>query len=137
MDFVLANWHLFVALVAVVVMLVWGPLVRRLYGVKTLSVPEAVRVMNHEHGVLVDVCEPNEFRGGHIPNAINAPLSSLGAHARDLDKYKARPVIVSCRSGNRSVRGAVLLRKAGFERVYSLAGGLVAWQGENLPVAKS
>jgi rhodanese-related sulfurtransferase len=45
-------------------------------------------------------------------------------------------VIVSCRSGNRSLRGAIVLRKRGFERVYSLNGGLTAWQRDNLPLAK-
>jgi rhodanese-related sulfurtransferase len=43
---------------------------------------------------------------------------------------------VSCRSGNRSVKGAVVLRKHGFQAVYSLAGGLVGWQRENLPIEK-
>lgn len=135
-GFIQANWHLFLALGVIVGLLVSGPLTRRLYGIKTLSSAEAVRIMNHENGVVVDVCESAEYRNGHIPHSINAPLSTLGKDIGSLEKHKARPVIVSCRSGNRSVKGAVLLRKAGFAHVYSLGGGLVAWQNENLPTAK-
>lgn len=43
---------------------------------------------------------------------------------------------MTCRSGNRSLRAAVVLRKHGFEKVYSLAGGLGAWQRDNLPLEK-
>jgi rhodanese-related sulfurtransferase len=136
MQFVLNNWHLFLALAVVLVLLAGTTLMPRLYGIKTLGVAEAVRLINHEQGVVLDVCEPAEYRGGHIPNAISAPLSALKTQLGAIDKHKHRPVIVSCRSGNRSVKGAILLRKHGFERVYSLSGGLTAWQRDNLPLAK-
>lgn len=136
MQFALNNWPLFLALAVVLGLLLGTSLLPIFYGVKTLSVAEAVRLMNHEQGVVVDVCEPVEYRSGHIPNAINAPLSSIKTHLGSIEKHKNRPMIVSCRSGNRSVKGAMLLRKHGFERVYSLSGGLTAWQRDNLPVAK-
>jgi rhodanese-related sulfurtransferase len=84
----------------------------------------------------MDVCEPTEYREGHIPNSLNVPLSGLAGQAAGLHKYKARPVILSCRSGNRSVRAAITLRKLGFEKVFSLGGGLHGWQRDNLPVEK-
>jgi rhodanese-related sulfurtransferase len=55
---------------------------------------------------------------------------------RDLEKHKNKPIIVSCRSGNRSLKGAVILRKHGFATVYNLAGGLQAWERDNLPLEK-
>jgi rhodanese-related sulfurtransferase len=136
MQFVLNNWHLFVALGVVLGLLASTALMPRLYGIKSLNVAEAVRLINHEQGVVVDVCEPAEYRGGHIPNAISAPLSAIKTSLGVIDKHKGRPVIVACRSGNRSIKGAILLRKHGFERVYSLSGGLMAWQRDNLPLAK-
>jgi rhodanese-related sulfurtransferase len=136
MQFVLNNWYLFLALAVVLGLLIGTSLLPVFYGVKTLTVAEAVRLMNHEQGVVVDVCEPAEYRGGHIPNAISAPLSSLRSQLGAIDKHRNRPVIVSCRSGNRSVKGALLLRKHGFERVYSLGGGLMAWQRDNLPLSR-
>ncbi|MDH3562010.1 MAG: rhodanese-like domain-containing protein, partial [Gammaproteobacteria bacterium] len=81
-------------------------------------------------------CEPKEFSTGHIPNAVNLPLSSLKNRLPDLQKYKDKPIIVSCRTGNRSLKGAVILRKHGFATVYTLAGGLQGWERDNLPVEK-
>jgi rhodanese-related sulfurtransferase len=129
MQFVLNNWHLFLALAVVLALLAGTTLMPRLYGIKTLSVAEAVRLMNHEQGVVVDVCEPAEYRGGHIPNAISAPLSAIKTQIGMINKHKSRPVIVACRSGNRSVRGAIQLRKHGFERVRSPRIEVSVWPG--------
>ncbi len=136
MQFVINNWYLFLALGVVLALLVAGPLRQQLAGIRNLNPAEAIQLMNREDGVVVDVCEPKEFAAGHIVHAINIPLSQLGARARELEKYRERPVILSCRSGNRSLKAALLLHKQGFAKVYSLAGGIAAWQRDNLPVEK-
>jgi sulfur dioxygenase len=56
----------------------------------------------------------------------------LSARIGEIDK--ARPVVAVCRSGARSAQATVLLEKAGFERVANLAGGMLRWRGEALPV---
>ncbi len=136
MDFVVANWYLFLALAVVVAALLWPLLAEQFLGVQRIAPAETVRLMNHEKGVVVDVCEPKEFEAGHIPGAVSAPLSSFKDRIPGLEKYKDRPVIVSCAHGNRSAKGAATLRRLGFSRVYMLAGGLSAWQRDNLPVGK-
>lgn len=136
MQFILHNWSLFLALFVILGMLAYKPVIQAVYGIKNLPPPQAVLVMNREDGIVVDVCEPKEYDQNHIVNAINLPLSALQKRVGELDKYRGRPVIVSCRSGNRSVRGALILRKHGFEKVYSLAGGILAWQRDNLPVER-
>ena len=136
MQFVINNWHLFVALAVVIALLLAGPVSRYLHGVKIVNASQAILLLNREGGVVVDVCEPAEFSAGHISNAVNVPLSGLKRSLDKLEKYKNKPVVVSCRSGNRSVKGAVLLRKHGFAAVYSLAGGVTAWQRDNLPLEK-
>jgi rhodanese-related sulfurtransferase len=136
MDFVVSNWYLFVALGVIVGLLMMGPITQMFYGIKGITPAEAIQVVNREQGVIVDVCEPNEFREGRPPNSMNVPLSSLGQNLTRLEKYKSRPVVVSCRSGNRSVRAAIKLRRQGFEKVFSLSGGLLGWQRDNLPVEK-
>lgn len=74
---------------------------------------------------LVDVREKSEWQAGHAPQAIHIPVGQLDSK---VDRIKAdRPVIVVCRSGNRS-RGVVnKLRKKGFDNVVNLAGGMHAW----------
>jgi rhodanese-related sulfurtransferase len=136
MQFVVHNWYLILGIVVVLTMLAWGPLTQLLHGVKHVSSAEAIRLMNHDKGLLVDVREPDEFRGGHIPNALSLPLSGLSGGLKQLEKHLARPLIVCCRTSQRSARAAIALRKHGFASVQVLAGGITAWQGENLPVEK-
>lgn len=136
MQFVIHNWYLFVALGVILFLLVAGPVSQQLHGIKNANAAQAVQLLNRAGGVIVDVCEPSEFQAGHIPNAINLPLPSLKDRLHDLDRYKDKPIIVSCRHGNRSMKGAVLLRKHGFPTVYTLSGGLHAWEKDNLPVEK-
>lgn len=136
MQFVVHNWYLFLALFVVLGMLAYGSIRQLMFGVQRISTPEAVRLVNHEKAVIVDVREPDEYRSGHIPNAINVPLSGFGGSLRQLEKYKSRPVIVCCRTSQRSARAAVTLRQNQFVNVQVLAGGIVGWQGDSLPVEK-
>jgi rhodanese-related sulfurtransferase len=136
MQFIIHNWYLILGIVVVLSMLTWGPLTQLMNGVQHVTTAEAIRLMNHEKGVFVDVREPDEYRGGHIPNALNLPLSGLAGSLKQIEKHKARPLIICCRTSQRSARAAVELRKLGFASVQVLAGGITAWQGENLPVEK-
>lgn len=136
MQFAINNWYLILGIVVVLGMLVWGPLTQLLHGVQHVTTAEAIRLMNHEKGLLVDVREPDEYRGGHIPNALSLPLSGLATGLKQIEKHMARPIIVCCRTSQRSARAAVALRKHGFASVQVLAGGITTWQGENLPVVK-
>ena len=135
-QFIINNWYLFAALAVIIFLLLAGPVSQRMYGIRNANAAQAVQLLNRENGVVVDVCEPKEFSAGHVPNAVNVPLSSLKDRLRELEKYKSRPIVVSCRSGNRSLKGAVMLRKHGFTTVYNLSGGLHAWERDNLPIQK-
>jgi rhodanese-related sulfurtransferase len=74
---------------------------------------------------IVDVREPNEWAAGHLPGAVLIPLAQLAQRARELDPE--RPVVVVCRSGNRSATATSLLIRSGFRDVKNLAGGTIAW----------
>ncbi len=84
---------------------------------------------------LIDVREPAEFSDalGHIAGARLLPLSQLAEHADELIAAK-RPVVAICRSGTRSAQATVLLQKAGLNQVANLAGGMLRWRAEQLPV---
>lgn len=135
-QFVINNWYLFLALGVVLALLVAGPLRQRLSGIRSLTPAEAIQVMNRENGIVVDVCEAQEFANGHIARALSLPLSNLATRLGEIEKYRQRPIILSCRSGNRSLKAAFILHQHGFPKVYSLAGGIMAWQRDNLPVEK-
>jgi len=111
----------------------WAPLTLRFSGVWEIE-PMALL----EYGAsfqIVDVREAPEFidRLGHLPGAKLVPLSQLTGRLDELDRE--RPVVAVCRSGVRSAQASVLLSKAGFGKVANLAGGMLRWKIEGLPVA--
>lgn len=76
---------------------------------------------------VIDVRTAAEFSDGHIPGAENVPLSSF---ADELTKWDTSAAIaLYCATGSRSAEAAQMLKAAGFEKVYDLSGGLVAWGG--------
>ena len=102
-------------------------------GGRGIAPAEAVRLVNREKGVLVDVCEPAEYQKGHAVGARNIPLATL-ADAKGLPGNKTLPVVVLCASGARAGRAAAQLRKAGYEKAVAVAGGNAAWREANLPM---
>ena len=77
-----------------------------------------------EVGLLVDVRSPFEFSGGHVPGAVNVPLSRLGERLDELPDA----VWVICRSGVRSSRAAMQIRASGRVAI-NVTGGMLAWTG--------
>jgi rhodanese-related sulfurtransferase len=135
LKFVTENIFLIAVAFVSGAMLLW-PAVRRGAAGPAISVQEATLMINRQDALVLDVREPEDFGKGHILHARNVPLSQLETRAGDLQKHKTKPVIVSCENGSRSGGAASALRKRGFEKVYTLAGGLTAWQGAGLPVEK-
>ncbi|MDH3208934.1 MAG: rhodanese-like domain-containing protein [Burkholderiaceae bacterium] len=133
MDFLLDNWLL------VLVALTSGALLLRpllTQGAGSVTSNEAVRLINREKAVLIDVSEPAEYAAGHAVGAKSVPMAGLETSA-SLPKNKALPLIVMCPNGARAVRAASMLKKLGFDNTHALTGGLVAWRAANLPVEKS
>lgn len=135
-EFFLNHWDLFLALGVILALLIGGTLSRRIKGIREVGPPEAVKLINQEHAVVVDVREQNEFREGHIVDAIHIPLGSLQQRMGELEKHKDAPIIIGCRSGNRSSIAAGQLRKAGYENIHNLRGGVMAWQSAGLPLTR-
>ena len=105
-------------------------------GVHKLSPSDATRLINHEEAVILDVRTDGEFRQGHIVNALNVPESQLAERLGKLGKYRGRPIITTCRTGQISVKAGGTLTANGFEKVYTLNGGILAWEGASLPLTK-
>lgn len=78
-------------------------------------------------GQLVDVREPVEVATGMLPGAVNMPMSSFVERVNELDPE--RPVVLVCRSGNRSGQVAEYLAGHGFTKVVNLTGGMMRYSG--------
>jgi rhodanese-related sulfurtransferase len=97
---------------------------------------QVTQMLNRGKTTVVDVRGSDEFAAGHLRDAKNIPLADLTNRIAELEKSKNRTVVVVCQSGVRSDKAARQLAAAGFEDVYSLEGGLTAWQAAGLPVTK-
>lgn len=136
-EFAANHWILFVALAFIIVLLIATEVIRRLQGVNEITPLAATQMFNHNNALLLDIRENNEFKDGRIGGATHIPLGALEGRLKELEKFKNRPIIAYCRTGQRSARACAVLRKHGFENVYNLGGGLVAWQNASLPVNKN
>ena len=134
-QFLQDNWMLVSLAVVSGAMLTWSFIGSRLSGVEQADTLKATRLYNDD-ALILDVREDKEFAAGHIPKARHIPLGKLSSRIQELDKHKKKPILVTCRSGQRSARACRMLKKAGFETVFNLAGGIIAWERANLPVAK-
>jgi rhodanese-related sulfurtransferase len=124
---------LVVALFAILALLIGGELRQRLGGVSNVGPVEATRMLSHDNAVMVDMRSDKEYREGHVVNAIHVPSpDNLAA----LEKYREKPVIVYCNSGNRSAGFCSKLRKQGFASVHNLRGGVIGWQKAELPLQR-
>ena len=135
MKFVIDN--IFLVAIAFVsgAMLVW-PLVRRGAGGPSVTTLEATQMINRQDALVLDVREQAEFAQSHILNSRGLPMSQIEARIGDIGKFRDKPVIVYCATGNRSSAAVATLRKLGFSNAVNLSGGFAAWQQAGLPVQK-
>ena len=134
MKFIVDNWTLILMALTSGGLLVW-PIIQKNTG-GGVGTAEAVRLINREKGLLIDVSEPAEFAAGHPSGARNVPLGNLEG-SKDLPGNKTLPLILVCPTGARAGRAAGLLRKAGYAQVVALSGGVAAWREASLPIEKS
>lgn len=135
-EFSSNNLLLVVALFTIIGIIVFTELKRLNRAFKDVSPSEAVRLINHENAVLLDIREPGEVTKNKIAGAKHIPLSNLKQRLAELEKHRDQTVIAYCRSGARSAQACDLLTKSEFEKVYNLKGGIMAWENEALPIAK-
>ncbi len=123
----------FVAVLGLIIWVEWGRLTRKY---KQLDTNQAVQLMNRDHSLVLDVREDKELGEGKIQEARHIALKDLDKRIAELNKHKDAPVLVYCRSGNRSGMACGMLTKAGFSDVNNLSGGFAAWESANLPISK-
>ncbi len=136
MTFIIENGILIFAALVSGSLLLW-PIIKPGAGGGAVSTTEAVRLINREKGVLVDVSEPAEFAAGHAGGARNVPLGQIAEGAKGLPTNKTIPVVLVCPTGTRSAKAAALLRKAGHAGAVAVAGGTTAWREASLPIEKT
>src|SRR5947207_167373 len=101
--------------------------------IKSIDIDEARRMLEKPGTVLIDVREPDEWRQGHIPQAVGISRGFLELRVEEKVPDHKTPIIVQCASGTRSLLASRALRELGYENVYNLTGGFNAWKDRGLP----
>jgi rhodanese-related sulfurtransferase len=135
-EFVGNHTFLFFSFMFITGLLIWNLIEGQISGIQAILPQEATLLINHEDALILDVREEKEFVDGHILNAMHIPLSALSGKISRLEKYKDRPIIANCASGNRSGNACKILKKSGFDKIYNLKGGIIAWNNASLPVMR-
>jgi len=123
-------------LVAVTVALIYTEIARLFRGYKALRPAELTALINRDNALVVDLSASNDFEKGHIAGSKSVQPSQFDPENKLLASAKALPVVVVCRNGQASADAAKRLKKAGFEHIYWLDGGVAAWQQADLPLVK-
>lgn len=96
--------------------------------------PQNISKLIEKGAMLIDVRTVEEFNSGHIPGALNFPLSTIVGDNAILLNYANKPVILYCRSGYRANKAAKLLLDLDFTDVRHLDGDFLGWVDKGLPV---
>lgn len=135
-DFINRHPILIGLFVALLVAVVTYELRRAKGGAKKMSLMQATQLMNQDKTVVVDVRAKADFKQGHLLGAKNIPVADLKDNLQVISKDKSVPVLIYCQMGMTSHTAGKQLLDAGFTEVYSLAGGVNAWQAENMPLER-
>jgi len=120
--------------VAVLGLLVWTEVMRKVQGVTELSPAASVAWINDPDTVIVDISPVADFNKGHIVNARNVQASRLAKPDAEILKLKDHKLLVVCKNGQTAIPAAGNLRKMGATKVAVLKGGMTQWRGDQFPV---
>lgn len=124
---------LMLGLLASFFLLVFTEIQRKKRGLSDLTPLDAVRLINND-AIVVDVRNPESYAKGHIVNSRNIPMDQLDGSKERLSGIGDQAILAVDDNGLSANRAAARLRDAGFSNVFSLRGGISAWQQESLPL---
>jgi rhodanese-related sulfurtransferase len=135
-EFAVNHLYLVIAFVVLLGLVFFNEIKIATQRFATLTPAAAVQLMNSEDVVILDVREAAETAGGKIAKAIQMPVGAVQTRIGELEKHKDKTLLVYCKTGARSGAACKELSKNGFDKVFSLNGGLLAWQEAHLPLSK-
>jgi rhodanese-related sulfurtransferase len=135
-DFSLHHWELWLAFFVVLGLLLIFELHIKLTAAPAVSVQQAIFLLNREDAVFVDIRDTASYMKEHIATSVNVPFSELTTKIKQLESYRERPIIINYAQGQAHHRVARFLKKAGFNKLYHLKGGILSWKNAGLPLVK-
>ena len=136
MAFFGRNPMLSMALAGLTVAIIYTEIARLFRGYKAIKPAELTGLLNQGGALVVDLSAIADFEKGHVPGSRNVIPSQFDPQGKLLAGAKQSPVVLVCRNGMASADAAKKLKKAGFEQVHWLDGGIAAWEAAGLPLVK-
>lgn len=124
------------ALAGLTAAIIYTEIARLFRGFKAIKPAELTRLVNAGNAVVVDLSAPADFEKGHIAGSRNVQAKQFGPTHKLVANAKQQPVVLVDRTSLASASAAKVLKKAGFEQIYVLDGGLPSWSAADLPLVK-
>lgn len=135
-QFIVQHWQLFAAFIIVLGLLILFESYLRLTGAQGLSAQGTALLCNRQEALILDIRDRSHFTKSHIANSINIPLAQLYQERDKIREHQTKPIIISYLSGQSYQSAVRTLRKAGFNQLYYLKGGINAWSDAGFPLTQ-
>jgi rhodanese-related sulfurtransferase len=132
-EFFTTHWQLSSVWVVLFLLLIKTESAR---GGAAVSPSQMTQMINNDNAKVVDIRTKDEFRAGHLPNALHIPAKDMHKRMNELESFKDTPLILICKTGTTAGATGAVLAKAGFNKLHKLRGGILEWQGSNLPLVR-
>ena len=123
-------------LVGLTIAIIVTEVMRLFRGYKAIKPAELTQLINQGGALVVDLSAITDFEKGHVTGSRNLTPSQFDPQGKLLAGAKQSPVVLVCRTGTASAEAAKKLKKAGFEQIHWLDGGIAAWDAAGLPLVK-
>lgn len=134
LSFAANNSLLVAGIAAVILAIVGNEILIVVRGGYRLAPTDAVRLINDQSPMVVDVRQPADYKRGHLLGALNLPFNRMDDRLTELGKSKEAPLLLYCALGGVSAQAVQKLKKEGFSNLHVIRGGINNWQAANLPV---
>lgn len=128
--------YLSLALAGLTVAIIGNEIAGLFRGYKAVAPAALTALVNRENALVVDLRPIADFEKGHVAGSKNVQMSQFDPENRQLAAARGLPVVLVCKTGQTAGGAAKRLKKAGFEKVFVLDGGIGAWQQAGLPLTK-
>ncbi|MDP6967622.1 MAG: rhodanese-like domain-containing protein [Gammaproteobacteria bacterium] len=132
-EFAVNHWDMVLALVATLAMLVFT---ERRKAAPSVSPQQATVLGNNDDALMLDIRSAADYKAGKILNSKNIPFAELSKRLSDLQKYRDKPIVLICKTGQTAGSAASMLSKDGYTKVYRMTGGILEWSNQGLPLVR-